>query len=83
MTRTSVDATTVEPIAPIAEAEGVTGFVAQSANRASFSVANPQLSELMSQLSELGIEAIESQPPTLEELFMRHYAVEPNHGTEP
>jgi hypothetical protein len=30
----------------------------------------------MSELAELGIEAIESQPPTLEELFMRHYAVE-------
>ena len=27
----------------------------------------------MSELSSLGIESIHSQPPTLEELFMRHY----------
>lgn len=81
LTRTSVDATTARPIAPIADADGVTGFVSHSSCRASFSVENPKLTVVMSQLAELGIEAIESQPPTLEELFMRHYAVEPNHGS--
>jgi len=76
LTRTSVEATTTNPIGPIADADGVTGFVSRTDFHASFSVANPKLAGVMSELAELGIEAIESQPPTLEELFMRHYAVE-------
>ncbi len=76
MTRTSVDVTTAEPVATIADADGVTDFVAHSDHQASFSVDNPKMSDVMRRLSALGIEAIESQPPTLEELFMRHYAVE-------
>ncbi len=80
LTRTSVEATTTEPIAGMATVEGVTGFVAQDDHHASFSVANAKLGVVMSQVASLGIEAIESQPPTLEELFMRHYAVEPKNG---
>jgi len=78
MTRTSVEVTTTAPVRPIGDADGVTGFFAHSDHHASFSVENPKLSDVMSQLSRLGIEGIESQPPTLEELFMRHYAVEHN-----
>jgi ABC-2 type transport system ATP-binding protein len=76
LTRTSVEATTTKPIASIAEADGVTAFVARSENHALFSVENRDLADVMNQLADLGIEAIESQPPTLEELFMRHYAVD-------
>ena len=76
MTRTSVDVSTTVPVAPIADVDGVTDFVAHSEHDASFSVDNPKLSAVMRDLSGLGIQAIESQPPTLEELFMRHYAVE-------
>jgi len=76
LTRTSVDATTTQSIAAITEVDGVSDFVARSDHQASFAVANPKLGGVMSRLAELGIEAIESQPPTLEELFMRHYAVE-------
>ena len=76
LARTSVEVTTTEPIAPLATADGVSDFVANGDYQATFAVANPKLSAIMSQLSNLGIEAIESQPPTLEELFMRHYAVE-------
>jgi ABC-2 type transport system ATP-binding protein len=78
LTRTSVDATTTEPIAKMAMVDGVSGFVAHDHHHASFSVANAKLGAVMSQVANLGIEAIESQPPTLEELFMRHYAVEKN-----
>jgi len=76
MTRTSVDATTTKAIGPIANIDGVSHFVERSDHHASFTVANPMLSGVMSRLADLGIEAIESQPPTLEELFMRHYAIE-------
>lgn len=76
LTRTSVEATTTEPIGPMVAADGVSDFVAHNDHRASFAVANPKLAGVMNELADLGIEAIESQPPTLEELFMRHYAVD-------
>ncbi|MEL7156473.1 MAG: ABC transporter ATP-binding protein [Actinomycetota bacterium] len=76
LTRTSVDATTTHEIDAMATADGVSDFVLHNDHRASFSVANAKMAEVMSRLAALGIEAIESQPPTLEELFMRHYAVE-------
>jgi ABC-2 type transport system ATP-binding protein len=75
LTRTSVDVTTTRPLTHLADTRGVTDFLAQSDNRAQFSVANEELGAVMNELSSLGIEAIESQPPTLEELFMRHYAI--------
>jgi ABC-2 type transport system ATP-binding protein len=80
LTRTAVEATTTEPITAVASVDGVTGFVAHDNHHASFSVANANLGVVMSHVADLGIEAIESQPPTLEELFMRHYAVEPKNG---
>jgi ABC-2 type transport system ATP-binding protein len=33
-------------------------------------------------LSDYGIRSLESHPPTLEELFLRHYGDELNHETE-
>jgi len=79
LTRTSVHVTTTAPVAEVANLDGVTGFVSHDPNRAEFAVANDELGRVMTKLSAMGIEAIESQPPTLEELFMRHYAVS---GTE-
>jgi ABC-2 type transport system ATP-binding protein len=76
LTRTSVDATTTQPIAVMAETEGVTGFEARDDHTASFSVANENLPSAMKRLADLGLVAVTSQPPTLEELFMRHYAVD-------
>ena len=75
LTRTSIEATTTQPIGTVADLEGVTDFLVRDQNRATFSVANDDLGSVMTALSALGIEALESQPPTLEELFMRHYAV--------
>lgn len=82
LTRTAVEATTTRAIASIRDAEGVTAFVARGDRHASFSVENANLGAVMTQLAGLGIEAIESQPPTLEELFMRHYAVEQKKGPQ-
>ena len=71
------NATTSSPIAEVADVDGVTGFISRSEHHATFSVENAHLAAVMTRLASLGIEAIESQPPTLEELFMRHYAGEP------
>ncbi len=76
LTRTSVDVTTTRPLAAMGAVDGVSDFLAHDEHRATFAVANADLPVVMSRLAGLGIEAIESQPPTLEELFMRHYAVD-------
>lgn len=76
LTRTSVEATTDQPIAAMAQLPGVDDFLADGDHQASFAVTNTELGPVMRALAELGIVAIESQPPTLEELFMRHYAVD-------
>ncbi len=84
LTRTSIDAATTRPIDQVAVLEGVSDFLARDQNRASFSVANDHMASVMTALSSLGIEALESQPPTLEELFMRHYAIGGNNsGSKP
>lgn len=77
LTRTSVDAVTSDPIGVMADVDGVSDFVSDGPHRASFSVANSEIAGAMARLSNLKIQAIESQPPTLEELFMRHYAAQP------
>ena len=79
LTRTSFTITTTEPIAEMATVDGVSDFVAPDDHHASFNVANAKLGEVMNHIANLGIVAIESQPPTLEELFMRHYAVDKTH----
>ena len=78
LTRTSFTITTTEPIAEMATVDGVSDFVAPDDHHASFNVANAKLGEVMNHIANLGIVAIESEPPTLEELFMRHYAVDKN-----
>jgi len=74
LTSTSIEVTTTSPIGVMADE--VTNFVADGDHRATFSVPTADLPGVMSRLAELGIEALESQPPTMEELFMRHYAVD-------
>ncbi len=82
LTRTAVEVTTKRAIAPIEHIAGVTSFVATNDQHASFSVENEKLPNVMLDLAALEIEAIESQPPTLEELFMRHYGAGANGGAE-
>ncbi|GHH68546.1 tetronasin ABC transporter ATP-binding protein [Streptosporangium violaceochromogenes] len=46
-------------------------------NRVSFEVDADRLDEALRQLSASGVRSLTSRPPTLEELFMRHYQSEP------
>jgi ABC-2 type transport system ATP-binding protein len=41
--------------------------------RAHFSVDTPELNRVLEQLVELDVRSLTSSPPTLEELFLRHY----------
>jgi ABC-2 type transport system ATP-binding protein len=72
LTRTSV---VVETVRPIETLTGLTGIhdVKIDRTRASFSVDTPQLNGVLAHLTEFDVRSLTSSPPTLEELFMRHY----------
>ncbi|MEM8924832.1 MAG: ABC transporter ATP-binding protein [Actinomycetota bacterium] len=76
LTRTGVEVTTGALVGPVGSLDGVDDFEATTDHHATFTVASGAMPEVMTALAALGIEAITSQPPTLEELFMRHYAVD-------
>lgn len=46
----------------------------------SFEVDHESLPGVVRRLAELGVRSLESKPPTLEELFLRHYGDELEHG---
>ncbi len=77
-TRTTVVAHTARPAATIAQLPGVHG-ANLTGDRVQFEVEADHLEAAMSALAALGVESISAHPPTLEELFLRHYAapVEP------
>ena len=71
-TRTSVTVTTTEAIEGLDTMPGV-HQVRTEAGAVRFQVDNPSLGEVMTRLSDAGIQSLISQPPTLEELFLRQY----------
>jgi ABC-2 type transport system ATP-binding protein len=45
-------------------------------DRVRFHVDTAHLDEVVKRLSAVGVRSLESRPPTLEELFLRHYGEE-------
>ena len=45
-------------------------------NRVRFDVETHSLDKALRQLTDVGVRSLTSQPPTLEELFLRHYTAE-------
>jgi ABC-2 type transport system ATP-binding protein len=72
LTRTSVIAETATPAIGLERDPGVHGFVIAD-GRVSFDVDNARLDAVVGQLATLGLRSLISHPPTLEELFLRHY----------
>lgn len=72
LTRTAVDAEVTETPTGIAELAGVHDVVVQG-NRVRFQVETAQVDHAIGALHRLGIRSLVAQPPTLEELFLRHY----------
>lgn len=72
LTRTSV---TVETERPVEGLEAISGVhsIRKSNGGLSFAVDTKELNGVVSLLSRFDIIKLESSPPTLEELFMRHY----------
>ncbi|MGB2570354.1 ATP-binding cassette domain-containing protein [Micromonospora citrea] len=70
--RTSVDAEVVGSPDGLADLPGVHDVRVEGA-RVRFDVDNPALDAALRRLTEIGVRSLVSQPPTLEELFLRHY----------
>ena len=83
LTRTSIDVTTDRPADDLARLAGVHGLVIDG-TRAVFSVDTPCLDATLQYLGRFGIRSLVSQPPTLEEMFLRHYGddVAPSSGSD-
>ncbi len=75
LTRTSVTAETERPVTGLPTLPGVHDVVQQD-GRARFDVDSDHLGGAMRHLTEFGIRSLSSAPPTLEELFLRHYGEE-------
>jgi ABC-2 type transport system ATP-binding protein len=72
LTRTSVVVDTVRPAEPVAGWPGVHDALVRNGH-AEFSVEPGQLNVVLDHLVQLQVRALTTSPPTLEELFARHY----------
>jgi len=72
LTRTSITVETTHPAAGIDGLPGVHDAVVED-HHARFDVDTAQLDEVVRRLAPLGVRSMTSTPPTLEELFLRHY----------
>ncbi|MGW4964954.1 ABC transporter ATP-binding protein [Nonomuraea sp. NPDC004186] len=72
LTRTSIEAELASPPDGLAELPGVHDLRAGD-GRVRFSVDGVALDPALRRLAEAGVRSLVSRPPTLEELFLRHY----------
>ncbi|MEV0040861.1 ABC transporter ATP-binding protein [Streptomyces sp. NPDC050804] len=79
LTRTSVSAELVGAPGGLARLPGVHGLDVQG-HRVRLQVDTDRLDAVLRSLSESGIRSLTSTPPTLEELFLRHYAADDPDG---
>jgi polyether ionophore transport system ATP-binding protein len=75
LTRTSITAETVQAPAGFDVLPGVHDLVVED-HRVSFDIDSHEIEEALRTLTGLGVRSLTSHPPTLEELFLRHYGDE-------
>ena len=75
LTRTSIVVKTERPIEGLAAQPGVHN-IKDTGKAVAFSVDTDQIGAIIPYLGQFGLLSLESTPPTLEELFMRHYEQE-------
>jgi ABC-2 type transport system ATP-binding protein len=73
LTRTTVVVETAEPLDSLAWLPGVHDVVV-AGHHAELSVDHADLNRVLARLVELGVRDLTTTPPTLEELFLRHYS---------
>lgn len=76
LTRSSVSATTVSDAGGLAEVAGVHDLHVEQ-GRVRFSVDNARLDTVVRALGDLHVTSLVCTPPSLEELFLRHYGAGP------
>jgi ABC-2 type transport system ATP-binding protein len=79
LTRLTVEVDTKKPIDGLSKMAGVHGVVAKD-KHAQFEIETAALDGVLRHLSQLGVHHIVSNPPSLEQLFMRHYDNAPAAG---
>ncbi|GAA2877296.1 ABC transporter ATP-binding protein [Nonomuraea rubra] len=72
LTRTSIEADLAGPADGLAELPGVHDLSA-AGSRVRFTVDTAELDPVLRRLTAAGVRGLVSRPPTLEELFLRHY----------
>jgi ABC-2 type transport system ATP-binding protein len=75
LTRTSVTVATERPVTGLESLSGVHD-VARTDGAVSFDVDGDDLDAALRHLTTFGVRSLTSNPPTLEELFLRHYGDE-------
>jgi ABC-2 type transport system ATP-binding protein len=75
LTRTSISVETTRPITGLAELPGVHDLLVDGAH-ARFDVETAEISRTLRHLTQYDVRSLTSTPPTLEELFLRHYGDE-------
>jgi len=85
LTDTYVDATVTRHLAGPSALDAIDGIhdVEVDGRRVRCLVPTQHLGRLLDRLGECGIESLVSQPPTLEQLFLRHYDTSTDAGTQP
>ena len=75
LTRTSITAELAGPPNGLANLANIHDLKVEG-NRVRFDVETRSLDDALRQLTQVGVRSLVSQPPTLEELFLRHYTTE-------
>ncbi len=79
VTRTTIAAETVRPAGSLATLDGIFNFRVID-GRVEFDVDSSQIGPAIEHLAGFGIRSLVSHPPTLEQLFLRHYDDAPGHS---
>jgi ABC-2 type transport system ATP-binding protein len=79
LTRTTIDAELAQPATALDRLPGVHDLTVDD-GRVRFSVDGEHLDTAVRRLADLGVRALTSHPPTLEELMLRHYGDERGRG---
>ncbi|WP_040795691.1 ABC transporter ATP-binding protein [Nocardia higoensis] len=81
LTRTTVTAETQRPVEGLDALAGVHDLVRED-GRVRFEVDGPGMDAALRVLTAAGVRSLTSAPPTLEEVFLRHYAAEGAPGSQ-
>jgi ABC-2 type transport system ATP-binding protein len=79
--RTTIKVTTKKPVTGLKKQKGVHA-IEQDGTQVEFEVDSTDIDSVLQYLSGFRIESLVSHPPTLEELFLRHYDEEPAPAKE-